>query len=286
MKPIAQRDPTFALALGGGGARGLAHIPVIEALDDLGIRPVAVSGSSIGAIIGAGVAAGMSGREIRDHCRHVLGSNAEVAARMWRSRPTSLSEMMQAGMRLGQFNIERILHAFLPEAVPSRFEDLAIPLGVVATDFFAHDQLVLEKGELVPALAASAAIPGLFRPIRHEDRLLVDGGICNPVPFDLLKDKADIVIAVDVVGFPTGAGSRPVASVDLLLGASQIMMHAIIALKLQHSRPDILLRPEVSSFRVLDFLKVERVLSESAAIADEVKQSVAAAIGRFEAAQE
>ena len=109
--------PTFGIAFGGGGARGLAHIHVIEALDELGIRPVAISGSSIGAIMGAGMAAGMTGNEIHEHARSILSRRTEIASRMWKARPGSLAEVMKGGLHVSQFNVERILKAFLPGAV-------------------------------------------------------------------------------------------------------------------------------------------------------------------------
>lgn len=277
----SRRDPTFAVALGGGGARGLAHIHVINALDELGIRPVAISGSSIGAIMGAGMAAGFTGGEIEDYARSVLGKTAEVAARMWRARPGSLSEVVRGGVRIGQFNVERILHAFLPDAIPARFEGLKIPLMVTATDFYAYEEKVLDSGELYPALAASAAIPAVFRPVRHEGRILIDGGYSNPVPFDLLAGKADIVIAVDVVGGPMENDGRMPKTLDLMLGGNQIMMQSITALKLKGCRPQILLRPPVSRFGVLDFLKIEKVMAETASIGDELKSAVEAAVERF-----
>ena len=276
------REPTFAIAFGGGGARGLAHIHVIEALDELGIRPVAISGSSIGAIMGAAMSAGMSGREIHDYARSILSRRGEVAARMWRARPETFAEMVAGGVRLTQFNVGRILHSFLDEVIPARFSDLNIPLQVTATDFYSHCQTIFDDGDLYMALAASAAIPAVFRPVVHQGRILVDGGISNPVPFDLLEGKADIVIAIDVVGSPTeGVRGRP-NSIDLMFGASQIMMQSIIALKLQQMKPQILLRPPVSHFRVLDFLKIDRVMAETVSIKDELKQAVAAAVRRFE----
>lgn len=275
--------PTFAVAFGGGGARGLAHIHVIEALDEMGIRPVAIAGSSIGAIMGAGMAAGMKGSEIHAYARAILGKRAEVAARMWRARPVSVTEMVSdGGMRFGQFNVERILHAFLPPAIPRTFAELAIPLKVTATDYYAHEQCVLDEGDLARALAASAAIPAVFRPVRMEDRILIDGGIANPVPFDLLEGLADIVIGIDVVGSPTPQENRRPNWIDLMFGASQIMMQSIIALKLQHHHPDILLRPPVSRFRVLDFLKIEQVMAETEAIKDETKRAVEAAVDRLQ----
>jgi len=278
--------PTFALALGGGGARGLAHIHVIETLDELGIRPVAIAGSSIGAIMGAGMAAGMSGADIHHFAKSILGRRGQVASRIWKSRPGSLREAVAGGFRLGQFDICRILKAFLPDAVPETFEELKIPLKVTGTDFYGHGVKVFEHGELLSALAASAAIPALFRPVTRDGCLLIDGGIYNPVPFDLLEGLADIVIAIDVVGAPEPVeGKAEPSAVDLMFGASQLMMQSIIEMKLSHRRPEIFLRPPVSRFRVLDFLKVDAVMGETAAIRDELKRAIEAAVVAHEAAK-
>src|SRR5262245_63146494 len=145
-------DPSFGVAFGGGGARGLAHIHVIEALDELGIRPVAIAGSSIGAIMGAGMASGMTGRDIHDYARSILGRRGQVASRMWRARPGSFAEAMQGGLRVSQFNVERILKAFLPDAIPETFAELTIPLKVTPADYFGHKLAVFEVGELHSAL--------------------------------------------------------------------------------------------------------------------------------------
>jgi NTE family protein len=274
-------DPTFAIAFGGGGARGLAHIHVIETLDELGIRPVAIAGSSIGAIMGAGMAAGMTGKEIHDYTRAILARRLHVAGRIWRAKPGGFGDM--AGrLRMSQFNIERIVQAFLPEVVPPTFEKLQIPLKVTATDYFGHELAVFESGALYPALAASAAIPALFRPVKIDGRIYIDGGIYNPVPFDLVEDMADFVIAIDVVGTPEDRGRATPKSMDLVFGASQLMMQSIIALKLKSRRPAIFLRPRVSRFRVLDFMKVDAVLAQTESIRDELKRAVEAAVAGFE----
>lgn len=271
-------SPRFGIAFGGGGARGLAHIHVIEALDELGVRPAAIAGSSIGAIMGAAMAAGMTGREIHDYARFILGKRAQVASRMWRARPGTFAEAMEGGLRVSQFNIERILKAFLPEAVPQTFAGLKIPLKVTATDFYGHRLAVFSEGDLHSALAASAAIPAVFRPVMRDGRMLIDGGIYNPVPFDLIDGDADIVVAIDVVGAPTDEERKWPTSVDLMFGATQLMMQSIIASKLQQRRPDILIRPPVSRFRALDFLKVDAVMAETVAVKDEVKRAVEAAL--------
>ncbi|MER9305896.1 patatin-like phospholipase family protein [Mesorhizobium sp. M0293] len=264
--------PSFGIAFGGGGARGLAHIHVIEALDELGIKPVAIAGSSIGAIMGAGMAAGMTGKDIHDYARSILGRRAEVASRMWRARPGTIAEAMQ--VRVSQFNVERILKAFLPEAIPETFAELKIPLKVTATDYFGHKLAVFDDGDLHSALAASAAIPAVFRPVMRDGRLLIDGGIYNPVPFDLIENDADIIIGVDVVGAPEELDRKHPTSVDLIFGATQLMMQSIIANKLKQCRPDILVRPAVSKYRVLDFLKIDALMNETADIKDELKRQV------------
>jgi NTE family protein len=267
-------SPTFGIAFGGGGARGLAHIHVIEVLDELGIKPVAIAGSSIGAIMGAGMAAGMTGKDIHDYARSILGRRAEVASRMWRARPGTIAEAMQNGIRVSQFNVERILKAFLPEAIPETFAELKIPLKVTATDYFGHKLAVFADGDLHSALAASAAIPAVFRPVMRDGRLLIDGGIYNPVPFDLIENDADIIIGVDVVGAPEEVDRKQPTSVDLMFGATQLMMQSIIANKLQQCRPDILVRPAVSKYRVLDFLKIDALMSETADIKDQLKREL------------
>jgi NTE family protein len=270
--------PTFGIAFGGGGARGLAHIHVIEALDELGIRPVTIAGSSIGAIMGAGMASGMSGRDIHAYARSILGHRTEVASRMWRARPGTFAEAMQGGLRVSQFNIERILKSFLPDAIPETFAELKIPLKVTATDYFGHKLAVFDDGDLRSALAASAAIPAVFRPVTRDGRVLIDGGIYNPVPFDLIENAADIIIAVDVVGAPTEAERKNPTTVDLMFGATQLMMQSIIANKLKQCRPDILIRPAVSKYRVLDFMKIDALLAETVDIKDELKRQIEKAI--------
>lgn len=283
MNAAAPGGPTFAVAFGGGGARGLAHIHVIEALDELGIRPVAVAGTSIGSIMAAAVASGMTGQHIEDYARRLLMRRAEIVSRMWSVRPSSLSEMV-GGLKVTQFSIERILHAFLPDQIPKTFEELQIPLSVVATDYYGHCARVFSEGDLRFALAASASIPAVFAPVQRDGHIYIDGGMYNPVPFDLLHGKADIVIAVDVVGSPQPVEGRKPTSIDLMYGSTQLLMQSIIAHKLEQYPPHILLCPPVSKYRVLDFLKIDALLAETAGVKDELKRAIDAAIKAREAA--
>ncbi|MBS9719501.1 patatin-like phospholipase family protein [Tianweitania sp. BSSL-BM11] len=278
IRPLPSRtEPSFAVAFGGGGARGLAHIHVIEALDELGIRPVAIAGSSIGAIMGAAMSSGLSGHDIHDFARAVLCKRAELTRRMWSARPGTIGDLMSSGLRVSQFNIQRLLSAFLPEGLPVTFEDLQIPLKVTATDFFKQEQVVIEEGDLHSALCASAAIPAIFSPVQRDGRTLIDGGIYNPVPFDLVEGLADVVIAIDVIGDPMEDRGRTLKSMDMLLGANQIMMQAINQLKMKQNPPAIYLRPG-TRYRALDFLKIDRVLAETVSVKDELKRAVETAV--------
>jgi NTE family protein len=269
--PAISDLPTVAVAFGGGGARGLAHIHIIETLDELGIRPVAISGSSMGAIMGAGMAAGMSGAEIREHALTTVGNKTAVVARIWGLRPATVRDAVAKGIRIGQFNLERILKAFLPAELPARFEDLLVPMKVITTDYYGQNEVIIEDGELFPALAASSAIPAVFMPVRLRGRVMIDGGISNPVPYEPLMDLADIVVGIDVVGAPEGDGTHIPNRMESIFGSGQLMMQTAISLKLKLCQPHIFLRPAVGRTGVMDFLKARDVLAMSVGVKDELK---------------
>ena len=172
---------------------------------------------------------------------------------------------------MGELNAQKVMRAFLPEAIPGRFEELQIPLKVTATDFFAGTLTVLERGDLIQALAASSAIPAVFRPELIEGRVHVDGGFVNPVPFDLVVAPGRIVVAVDVVGMPRGKDRNMPTRIEAAFGASQLLMHSITRLMLDSHGPDLLVRPDISEFRVQDFLHTERILKHTEATRAEVR---------------
>ncbi len=271
--------PTLSLALGGGGARGIAHIHVLEVLDELGISPVAISGSSVGAMIGAAYAAGMSGAEIRQYVIGTFGNKGQFFTRLWRELPSSVGEFVSRGWpKIGELDAERVLRAFMPEQIPQEFTDLKIPLIVTATDFYGQKGLNISEGSINNAVAASIAIPAVFRPVKIDDTVCIDGGIANPVPFDQLYDKADILLAIDVVGSPQGKQGESPSRVEALFGASQLMMQTATSMKLIIRPPEILLRPDVNSYRVHDFFKAEKILRETVYFREEVRQAIHAAI--------
>jgi NTE family protein len=267
--------PEIALVLGGGGARGLAHVHVLEAFDDLGVKPAVIAGTSIGAVIGAGYAAGIPAAEIRNFALKTLGKGAEVMSRLWRLRPQSFSSAVMGGLpKIGDFNAQKVMRAFLPHQIPETFEELQIPLKLTATEFYTGALKVIETGGLYPAIAASAALPVIFKPEVIDDVVLMDGGLANPVPFDLVMGPGRKVIAVDVVGMPKRRRHEIPTRIDAAYGASQLMMQTIIRLKLEQCRPDVLIVPPVSDFRVMDFLRAEHILKATAEVREETRQAL------------
>src|SRR3974390_523678 len=137
---------TFALALGSGDARGLAHVAVIEALDAMGVKPVAIAGTSIGALIGAGYAAGMSGKDIRHPVITLAHNPAEISSRLTKARAGTLAHFFSGAFsQATQMDAEKFCAQFLPEQVPVDFSDLKIPLTVMATDLHRRLELPLSQ---------------------------------------------------------------------------------------------------------------------------------------------
>lgn len=253
------------VALGGGGAKGLAHIPVLEVLDELGADVVAISGTSIGAIMGTLYASGMSGKEVREAIDAILET------------PDTLEEVLTAKRTFGWLELLSIdlgrgallqANGFLEEyedLLPAKnFEDLEIPMHVVAADFWRREEVVFDAGPIRPAVAASFCLPGIFKPVVIGDTALVDGGSVNPVPFDLLRDECDVVVAVDVMGkrLPDGEDLVPSYS-DAIFNVVQIAAATIARQKRESHPPDIYLEPEITGVKVLEFQKAEQVYEQS-----------------------
>lgn len=268
-------SPRIGLALGGGGARGLAHVHVLEALDELGLQASAITGCSIGSIVGSGYAAGMTGADIRSVLLETFRDAGAVWGKLWQLRPKSFGDLFSGG--LVQFDPEMVLNLFLPAAVPSDFADLKIPFAVVAADYYGVKEIEIAAGPLRRAIAASIAMPVVFRPVEIDGVMMIDGGVVNPLPFDRLPADVDLVIACDVVGGPVRNGSKSYPGArESIFGAAQILMQSVTSEKLKTRRPDILIRPPVDHFRVLDFLKATAILKSTAAVKDEVKRAVEA----------
>ena len=179
-----RRKPIVGLALGSGSARGWAHFGVLHALREAGVSPDIICGTSIGSLVGATYAAGeMDGFE-----EWVLGLGKR-----------KVFGFMDFNLGGGLLKGEKIIDFWRENFVQETMEELGAPFGCVATDLQTGAEVWMRKGSIAEAVRASIALPGLFTPVSHEGRLLVDGGLVNPVPVSLARAMgADIVIAVDL----------------------------------------------------------------------------------------
>jgi NTE family protein len=260
---------TIGLALGSGGLRGLAHVVVLEILDDLGIRPAIVAGSSIGAVIGAAYCAGCSGAELRRHMHKVLANPLSLAAAFAQSRASAFTHKVDA---------QTLLPKIWPPGIPANLDDLDTALIAVSGDVRQRRMAAIESGPLIPAVAASMAIPGLVQPVEIDGALLIDGVTVDPVPVACLKDRVGHVIAVEVNhGSPAAALEAGADALTMAAAGLALMEHALTRERLARAAPDLLLQPPVGRFNPLDILQWQSVL----AAADEVKASMRTDIARW-----
>lgn len=274
--------PRISVALGGGAARGLSHIPYIEAMDEMGLYPSAIAGTSIGALIGAGWASGMSGAELRTYALDVLGSFQLIAGTVWNAHQPSLVGLFKNGLSF-QVDAESITEAFLPEGFAETFEDLKIPFSTVAADYYSWEQIVFSKGPLKRAIAASLAIPAAFKPVAFDGRTYIDGGVVNPVPVDQVLGKGDIIVAIDVNGSPEPSEDDvPPGLVDIGFVATQIMTQTIVDAHIEKYPPDIYVRPSVNPFGLMEFWRVRELIEMAEGDKDRFKRALEEKLENFE----
>jgi NTE family protein len=262
--PVVTPKPPLkiALALGGGAARGFAHIGVIKALEAQGIVPDIVVGTSAGSVVGALYAAGMSGFALQN-----------VALQM--------EENMVADWALPNRGVLKgeALQAFINQKVKNRtIQQMPKPLGVVATDLQSGELVLFRRGDTGMAVRASSAVPGMFQPVDISGRDYVDGGLTSPVPARSARAMgADFVIAVDISN--VNRRDRLTGSVDVLLQTFSIMGHAISRHELEDA--DVVIRPKMAAVSSTDFegrhLAILEGEKAAAAIMPELKTRLARA---------
>ncbi len=255
--------PSIGLALGGGGARGLAHILMLEVFDELGLRPSIIAGTSIGALYGAAYAAGLPARQIRDLTEQALGRRLDLVRLLFGARAEPILKLLRIlPIRRALLDPEQVLGALLPKSIPQDFHALGIPLKILATDFYEQEPIVITSGPLRSAVAASIALPALFSPVIREGRVLMDGGLVNPLPFDILRGEADLIVAIDVSGASTGPGRHlQPTPFNAIVSSSQILQRSIVREKLKAEQPDVYIDVDVDEYSVLDFHRFRKILA-------------------------
>jgi NTE family protein len=263
-KPAPPPRPPLkiALVLGGGAARGFAHIGVIKALEAQGIVPDMVVGTSAGSVVGALYAAGMSGFDIQ---KVALGMKEEMVAD-W--------TLPDRGVLKGE-----ALQDFINEKVKNlSIQKLPRPLGVVATDLQNGEMVLFRQGNTGMAVRASSAVPGVFQPVNINGRDYVDGGLTSPVPAQAARSMgADFVIAVDISNVSRRA--KLTSTLDVLLQTFAIMGHTISSHELEDA--DVVIRPKTAAISSTDFegrhLAILEGEKAAAAIMPELKAKLAKA---------
>jgi NTE family protein len=245
--PAPPLGPGIALALGGGFARGYAHLGVLRVLEDNHIPISCITGSSIGGILAAAYASGAPLPRIISKCR---GIHFRDFAR-WRVSRFGLA----SNERLGA-----LVHRFFDT---QQFEDLRIPTAIVATDLTSGDPVVFREGGIADAIRASCAFPGLFEPVTIGTRLLVDGGLVAPVPTRAARQMgAQMVVGVSV-GFHDGQHGPPT-------NIFQVMSRALSAAQKHHTESwerhaDLVLHPDVHLLAWDDFARIDEAIEAGAA---------------------
>jgi NTE family protein len=294
----ALRRPRVGLALGGGSARGWAHIGVIRALQQAGIRPDLVCGTSIGALVGAAYATG----ELDRFEQWVLGL-----------RFKDVVAFMDVSLSSGLLKGERLMDFFRRHFVDRPIEQLAMPFAAVATSLHTGTEVWLRQGSTVDAVRASIALPGLFAPVLREGAVLVDGGLVNPVPVSLARAMgADVVIAIDLgsdilgrhlraappgeapageVGewlrklsdnlgalIPAHAPDQPKmpSMVDVLTTSLNIMQVRISRSRMAGEPPDLVVGPRLAHLGLLDFHRAKEAIEEGKCAVERVAHSLPA----------
>jgi NTE family protein len=234
--PALKIPPKIGLALGGGAARGFAHVGVIQVLEEAGIRPVLVTGTSAGSLVAAIYASGKNGVQLQ----RLAETMEEAAIADW------TLPLFSRGMLRGEA-LARYVNAQVGSV---QIQDMPMPLGIVATDLASGHDVVFQRGDTGTAVRASSAIPAVFQPVKISGRDYVDGGLVSPVPVRAARKLgAELVIAVDISSPPETnlAGG----TLEILLQTFSIMGMSINSLELKDA--DVVIRPLLRGVASSDF---------------------------------
>ncbi|NBU18466.1 MAG: patatin-like phospholipase family protein [Betaproteobacteria bacterium] len=234
--PVAKRVPKFGLALGGGAARGFAHVGVIQVLEEAGIKPDYVVGTSAGSLVAAFYASGKNGAQLQQ-----LSETMDEATITDWTIPL-LSRGMMRGDALARYVNSKTGN--------QKIEDLPMSLGIVATDLQTGQGVLFQRGDLGTAVRASSSVPSVFEPVKIGTREFVDGGLVSPVPVRFARQMgAEFVLAVDISSTPENAKTGDMF--QILMQTFTIMGKSINNLELREA--DVVVRPALGTVGSAEF---------------------------------
>ncbi|HSG31928.1 MAG TPA: patatin-like phospholipase family protein [Thermodesulfobacteriota bacterium] len=238
----------LGIALGGGGAKGYAHIGVLKAFSDMGIEFDVISGTSVGALVGAVYASGNLDR------LEEIATKFSVLDIPLLLSPTISKQGFFSGKK-----IETLLNELISE---KNIEDLPKPFSAVCVDLNKPEIVTLSKGNLINAVRASISIPAIFTPIKSGKQLLVDGGVLEPVPVEATRNMgADIVIAVDLLSKSKNFKDLQDGTIlDIIQKTSIATQQGLTKFRMQLHPPDLIIEPDVSALGILDFKNGKKVI--------------------------
>lgn len=233
----------IGIALGGGAARGYAHIGVLNAIDELNIPISYISGTSIGSFIGALYASG----NLKKFENEVRSRNSFMKDVLFKLDPVF--------PKLSIMNGNEVIKIFKELTDIRTFEELEIPLTTVATDIINNKKIESSKGDIINAIKASIAIPGVLTPTYVNENLCVDGGLIDPVPLQSIVDMgSDITLAVNLYGLQTSEkNDNKYNIVDIVDRSAKIILNNVTHLSFKNNEPDILIEPPIDQFKGWDF---------------------------------
>jgi NTE family protein len=264
--PSQVRPVKIALVLGGGGARGFAHVGVIRVLEQERIPVDLIVGASAGSLIGALYAG--------------VGDSFELESMAWQAEKDDIFDWSLFSSTRGPVT-GKALEEFVGRHVKaSSIEQLAIPFVAVATDLNAGTEVVLDRGPVGPAIHASSAIPGVFRPVSLGGRTLVDGGVVDPIPVSVARARgADVVIAVDI-GMELAA-EEPGNAASISLRSIALLSRELARVKAKDA--DVVIKPKVGETSSFDFSRKKELMAAGVAAAREAIPAIREAIARASA---
>lgn len=236
-KPVVvkpAKPPKIGLALGGGAARGFAHIGVLQVLEEQGIKPDLIVGTSAGSLAATLYAAGKTPTEMADLAMNM--DESSITDWMFPGRSLMKGEALAKFVRASTANMQ--------------IENMRLPLGIVATDLNSGQPILFQRGDAGTAVRASSSVPGVFQPVKIGSREYVDGGLVSPVPVRYAKQMgADLIIAVDISSIPEGQPTK--SAIDILMQTFNIMGHSISQYELKEA--DVVMRPKLAGIGSSDF---------------------------------